>query len=208
MKVNEMLERYRKLPLGNICDANGKKGCMNASVHPLNAECVVAGLAYTVKGEAGDNLAIHRAIYKAPAESVLVVDIDGYCGAGHFGEIMATACQVQKIAGLVIDGSVRDADDIQSLKFPVFACGLNANGTKKDYLGELNVPIRCGGVLVQPGDVVIGTCDGVAIIPRAAAEEVLLRAEAIAEKEDRVVQQLREGKTTLDIYRFPILEKL
>ena len=207
MTTHEMLERYRKLPLGNICDANGKKGCMNASLHPLNAHCAVAGFAYPVKGEPGDNLAIHRAIYEAPAESVLVIDTDGYCGAGHFGEIMATACQVRKIAGLVIDGSVRDADDIQALEFPVFARGLNANGTAKEFLGELNVPIRCGGVMVQPGDVVVGTCDGVAVIPREKAEEVLLKAESIAEKEDRVVQELRAGKTTLEIYRFAKLEE-
>lgn len=207
MTNREMLERYQKLPLGNICDANGKTGCMTSSLRPLNAQCKVAGFAYPVKGKPGDNLAIHRAIYDAPAESVLVIDTDGYCGAGHFGEIMATACQERTIAGLVIDGSVRDADDIQALKFPVFARGLNANGTGKDFLGELNVPIRCGGVAVQPGDVVVGTCDGVAVIPRENAQEVLLKAEAIAFKEDRVVQELREGKTTLEIYRFAKLEE-
>lgn len=205
--MDSLLERYKKLPLGNICDANGKIGCMSLSLKPVVPRIVMAGYAYPVKGHPGDNLAIHRAIYQATENSVLVVDVRGCRDAGHFGEIMATACLERGIAGLVINGTVRDAADLQKLGFPIFSLGFHSNGTIKESLGEINVPVLCGGVVVYPGDLVVGTQDGVAVIPRQKAEAVLERAEAIAEKEQRVVEQLRNGKSTLDIYGFSSLIK-
>ena len=122
--MSDTMERFKRLPLGNICDANGRRGSMDQGIRPLDPNLHMAGRAYTVRCHPGDNLAIHKAIQEAPDGSVLVIDAGGYTGGGHIGEIMCFACMQRGIRGLVIDGSCRDADDICELGFPVFSRGL------------------------------------------------------------------------------------
>jgi len=196
------IARFLKLPGGNICDSNGKGGNMDPQIKPIDPKSRMAGRAFTARCHPGDNLAIHRAIVEAPEGSVLVVDAHGYCGAGHFGEIMALACKAKNLAGLVIDGSCRDADDIEEVGFPVFCRALNPGGTVKETLGQLNVPIACGGLIVNPGDIVFGDRDGVVVVPQDKAEEVLTKAEALAAKEVAVKAMIQQGKTTIEIYDF------
>ena len=148
--MENVMERYKRLPLGNICDANGKRGSMDQGIRPLDPALHMAGRAYTVRCHPGDNLAIHKAIREAPDGSVLVIDAGGYTGGGHIGEIMCFACMQRGIRGLVIDGTCRDADDICALKFPVFSRGLCPNGTVKETVGQTEIPILCGGVQVRP----------------------------------------------------------
>lgn len=200
--MRQIEDAYKKLPLGNICDANGKYGSMDMGIKPIDVTCKIAGPAYTVKGHPGDNVAIHKAILEAPAGSVLVVDVAGYCKGGHFGEIMAFACMQRKIIGLVIDGTVRDANDIQGMGFPVFCRGLCPNGTHKDVIGSTHCTIICGGVAVSDGDMVIGDRDGVVVVAKDRIEQVLQDAKAIATKEVHVLEMLSEGKTTAEIYKF------
>jgi 4-hydroxy-4-methyl-2-oxoglutarate aldolase len=196
------LERFAKLPTGNISDANSKTGNMDPHIKPIDPKSKLVGPAYTVRCHPADNLSIHKAMLEAPAGSVLVVDLNSYCGAGHFGEIMALGCQVKGIAGLVIDGSVRDAEEIEEMKFPVFCCALNPGGTVKETAKETNIPIHCGNMLVKPGDIIIGDRDGVVVVPSEKAVEVLEHAEAIAAKEIKVKELLRQGQTTAEIYGF------
>lgn len=205
--MDEILERYNKLPLGNICDANDKVGAMDFCIRPIDPKRRMAGYAYTVKGRPGDNVSIHAAMLEAPVDSVLVVDMDGYCGGGHFGEIMATACLVHGIRGLVIDGSVRDSQDIENVGFPVFARGICPNGTTKYDTGKRGCRVVVGGVEVESGDLVVGSRDGVVVIKKANIKSVLEKAEAIAKKENGILIKLKQGVTTADIYRFPSLEK-
>ncbi len=200
--MNELMERFKKLPLGNICDANNKGGSMDAAIKPVDAACKMAGPAYTVRCHPGDNLAIHKAITEAPAGSVLVVDAAGYPGAGHIGEIMCFACMQKGIEGIVLDGTCRDADDIEELGFPVFSRGFNPAGTIKEWVGETGTPVICGGIRVKTGDIVVGCRDGVAVVEAEKAHEVLERAEAIAAKEVRVLKELEAGKSTAEIYNF------
>lgn len=202
MVLNDLLDRFSKLPTGNICDANNKEGNMDPAIKPIDPSSKMAGTAFTVKCHPGDNLAIHRGILEAPAGAVLVVDVRGYCGAGHFGEIMAQACKEKGIAGLVIDGSCRDAQDIQELGFPVFCRGLNPGGTVKETVGFTNVVIECGGRIVRPDDIIVGDRDGVAIVAAEKAVQVLAAAEAIFEKEIYVKELLKQGKSTVEIYGF------
>jgi 4-hydroxy-4-methyl-2-oxoglutarate aldolase len=115
---------------------------------------------------------------------------------------MALACKVKGIAGLVIDGSCRDSDYIDEMGFPVFCRALNPGGTVKETLGQLNIPITCGGLAVNPGDIVFGDRDGVIVVPQEKAEEVLVKAEALAAKEVQVKAMLEQGKTTIEIYQF------
>lgn len=205
--MDTVLERFAALPLGNICDANGKQGAMDAGIRPVHPHCRLVGYAYTVKGRPGDNVSIHQAMLEAPADSVLVVDMNGFCGGGHFGEIMATACQVHGIRGLVIDGSVRDAEDLEKVGFPVFARGVCPNGTTKYDIGQRGEPVICGGVKVETGDIIVGGRDGVAVVPGNKAKKVLASAETIAEKEKAILVRLQAGATTADIYGFPALKK-
>lgn len=198
----EIVERYKKLPLGNICDANGKSGSMDYGIKPLDNKCKIVGPAFTIKGQPGDNLPIHKGMLEAPADSVLVVDAGGYCRGGHFGEIMATACKNKGIIGLVIDGTVRDSADIIDMGFPVFCRGVNPNGTVKETVGKMAEPIICGGMRVETGDMIIGDCDGVVVVARNKIESVLEGAEAIFTKEIKVMQDLALGKTTAEIYGF------
>ena len=200
--MDSIFERYERLPLGNICDANGKRGSMDQGIRPVDPELRMAGWAYTVRCHPGDNLAIHKAIQEAPAGSVLVVDAGGYTKGGHIGEIMCFACMQRGIRGIVLDGSCRDAGDIQNMGFPVFSRGFCPNGTVKETVGETAVPVICGGGLVQNGDLVVGGRDGVAVIAKKEIEAVLERAEAIAQKEVRVLEELKEGRTTAEIYQF------
>ncbi|MEA4847638.1 MAG: 4-carboxy-4-hydroxy-2-oxoadipate aldolase/oxaloacetate decarboxylase [Clostridiaceae bacterium] len=202
MLSHEEIEQFSKLPTGNVCDANNKSGNMDFQIKPIDKNSKLAGPAVTVRCNPGDNLILHQAIYKAEPGSVLVIDSHGYTGAGAMGEIMATACQARGIAGIVIDGTCRDANDIEELGFPFFCRGFNPGGTVKESWGTINETIQCGGVVVNPGDIIVGDVDGVVVVSKDKASEVLSKAKAIAEKETKVKEMLRQGKITLEIYGF------
>lgn len=197
--MENLIERYSKLPTGNVCDSNGRGGNMCAAIKPISRVMKMAGRAFTVKAQPGDNLGLHQALNAAPAGSILVIDVHGFTNAGAFGDIMATACIAKGIAGVVIDGACRDANDIEEMGLPVFCRGLNPGGTVKESLGELNKVIQCGGVVVKPGDIIVGDCDGVVVVSAELAEAVLEKAEAKNEKEKEIRRQLLEGKTTIEL---------
>jgi 4-hydroxy-4-methyl-2-oxoglutarate aldolase len=159
----------------------------------------LAGPAYTVQGAGGDNLALHRAVYAAPAGSVLVVDVNG-AQFGHWGEVLAVAAQARHVAGLVIDGGVRDIEAMRELGFPVFSRNNSVRGTRKLFPGELGVDVEIGGVPVRTGDTVIGDADGIVILPAEIAAAVVQHAVERAGKEQEIIRRLRAGETTLDLY--------
>jgi 4-hydroxy-4-methyl-2-oxoglutarate aldolase len=162
----------------------------------------VAGPAFTVQGVGGDNLALHRAVVAAPAGSVLVVDVQG-AAHGHWGEILAVSAQQRGLAGLVIDGGVRDVAEQAALGFPVFATLVTVVGTAKDYAGRFDVPVRVGGVVVAPGDLVVGDADGVVVVPAVEIERTLGRADARVAAEREALHAIRSGTTTLEYYGLP-----
>lgn len=194
--------QFKQLPTGNVCDANGKVGNMDSGIKPIDPKSKLVGPAVTVRSQPGDNLLLHKAIYEAEPGSVLVIDARGFTGAGPFGDIMVTACQVRGIAGVVIDGACRDAEDIEAKGFPVFARALNPGGTVKESLGPINETIQCGGVMVRAGDIIVGDRDGVVVVPQEKAREVLQAAQAIFDKELKIKEMLHQGKTTLEIFGF------
>ncbi len=199
------IEQFKKLPTGNICDANGKVGNMDAGIKPIDPQSKLVGPAVTVRAQPGDNLILHKAIYEAVPGSVLVIDAHGYTNAGAVGDIMVTACMARGIAGIVFDGAGRDANDIQETGFPFFVRALNPGGTVKESLGPINGPIQCGGVGVRPHDIIVGDRDGVVVIAQEKVREVLTKAQAIFDRETEVRKLLRQGKTTLEIYGFDVL---
>jgi 4-hydroxy-4-methyl-2-oxoglutarate aldolase len=168
-------------------------------LRPIAPGMRLAGPARTVRCRPGDNLALHLAIAAAQAGDVLVVDYDGSTESGPFGEIMALACQRRGIVGLVIDGAVRDSEQIAAMGFAVFARGLNIRGTTKHDRGALNVTLDLGGVPVSPGDMVVADSDAVVVLPADTADAALSAGEARVAAEARMMERLRAGETTLSI---------
>jgi len=159
----------------------------------------LAAQAYPVSCVPGDNLAVHVAVTRAPRGSALVVDVGEERERGFWGEVLTVAAKARELAGLVIDGGVRDTDALAQHRFPVFASGVVLRGASKKGPGSAGMPARVGEVRVQRGDWVVGDADGVAIVPFAALERVLTAARARAAREQQLFAELRAGRTTVDL---------
>ncbi len=185
-----------------IHEAAGKIGALPAAIKPLDPAIRVCGPAFTVKGAPGDNLWLHYALAEAKPGDVLVADMGGLYEAGYWGEVMTVSAQARGIAGLVINGCVRDGREMIELGFPVFARGTCMRGTEKDpnYNGALAQPLPMGDVLIEPGDLVIGDGDGVVVIPRAQVAEAIEASHAREAREAEMMDVLRTGKTSVEIY--------
>lgn len=193
-----------KLPTGNVADSvdGNKNAVMESAIKPIDPKSKMIGRAVTVECAPGDNLALHQGIEAAGAGDVLVFDCKGYTEAGHFGDMMATACKVKGIAGVVIDGSCRDSQDILELGLPVFVKTFNPSGTVKVELARINVPVKCGSAEVRPGDIIFGDCDGVVVVPQDEEDEVFQKALAKFDKEIEIKEKLLSGMSTMEVYGF------
>jgi len=195
----EIVEGYRELATGNICDAMGRYGSMSASIRPILNQCKMVGPALTVKIYPADNLMLHKATEVAKPGDVIVVDAGGYPDMAILGDLLCLVCKTKGIEGIVLDGGVRDIEGIRELGFPVFAKGVIPVGPLKDSPGSINTPIHCGGAHVAPGDLIVGDMDGVAVIPKARIQEVLEKGRAIVEKEEKMRERIRKGEIIYDI---------
>lgn len=198
-----LIEALGGLPTGNLCNAHPGVKAMHAAIKPLFPGAKLAGPARTAITAPGQNAAIHRALVNAKPGDVLVVDGGGSRLYGPFGDILATACQLKGITGLVIDSSVRDLAEIRDLGFAVFCLGTNPSATQKTDLGEIDVPVVCAGVRVSPGDYVVGDEDGVVVIPQDIAQKVAEAATAVARREADIRAALAKGKSTCEIFDIP-----
>ena len=195
-----LIERAACFSSATLHEAMGKRGSLSYGIKPIIPEMRVCGPAVTVSSPPMDNLIIHKAIVAAQSGDILVVEVGGVYEAGYWGEIMTHAAQQRGIAGLVIDGCVRDGTLIERMAFPVFARGLSIRGTKKEGLGGINHPLTFGEIIVNPGDLIVGDGDGVVVVPREEIAQVLREAQKRDEKEAEVKRELTAGKTTLAIY--------
>lgn len=180
-------------------EAMGRRGTLSPHIRPLSPDTKLIGRAFTVKAHPGDNLALHVAISLARPGDVLIVTMDGFLEAGAWGEITTVAAQMRKIAGLVIDGAVRDGRAIAALGFPVFSGGICSKGTTKRMKGLLNEPIIIAGVTVSRGDYVVGDSDGVTVIPAGEIRATIAAAHAIRRREAEIIRGLKRGELTLDL---------
>jgi 4-hydroxy-4-methyl-2-oxoglutarate aldolase len=159
----------------------------------------VSAPAFPVTCSTADNLAIHVAVAEAPAGSVLVVNVGHEQARGYWGEVLTTGAESRGIAGLVIDGGVRDADALEAHGFPVFSTMIALRGATKQEPGWIGAPSMVGDVEVAAGDWIVGDADGVTVVPQAHLDDVLAAGRARAEKEDRYFAELRAGRTTLQL---------
>ena len=207
--ANDVLEQLAALGTATVHEAQGQTGAMISTIKPIDPSRRLAGPALTVDARPSDNLMIHHAITKARPGDVLVVDAKGFLEGGAWGDILTLAAQQAGIAGLVIDGSVRDAEAIVEMGFPVFCRGLSIKGTNKEQPGQVNEPIICGGISVNPGDLILGDRDGVVAVSPGRAKDVLAAAEAREAKEEKIRTELKAGKTTVEILGLePTLNRL
>jgi len=170
------------------------RSCGSVGLQPYHAPAPMAGTAVTVKTRGGDNLAILRAYDFCRPGNVMVVDAGGDVTNALVGSIMTFAAARQGLAGMVLDGAIRDVAEIRQRTFPVYARGVNHRGPYKDGPGEINVPVTVGGMVVNPGDIIVGDQDGlVAFAPHLAAT-VIEKALAQAEKEEATMQAIRDGR--------------
>lgn len=197
-----LVEEYKKLSSATIYEASGAKGALSSRMKPISADMVVCGPAVTVKVKPRDNLLLHKAIYVAQPGDVLVADAEGFAEAGAWGEIMAVAAQARGIAGFVFNGAVRDTQAMSDMGFPVFSCAVSIKTTEKISLGWINHPLIMDNVEIHPGDLIFGDRDGVVVVSREEADDVLQKSVAREEKEKKIKERLSKGESTLDIYGF------
>lgn len=159
----ELVERFRGIPVANIADNMGRIYCVDAAIKPMN-RAKLLGRAFTVKAPMGDNLMFHRALDLAQPGDVLVIDGAGGMERSLCGEIMMRYAMSRGLGGFLIDGCIRDLEEARELDFPIFARGVTPQGPYKYGPGEINVPVSIGGIAVLPGDIVVGDEDGVVVI--------------------------------------------
>ncbi len=192
----QIVEAFRVLPVANVSDCMSRMVAGGASLRPYHAEGVLAGPAFTVKTRPGDNLMIHKALTLAEPGDVIVVDAGGDVTNALIGELMVATAVKRGIAGFVMNGAIRDVDAIGSGTFPVYAAGVTHRGPYKDGPGEINVPISLNGMVIEPGDLVLGDADGLLCVP---FDEVQALLEATRRKQDAEQVTIREiAEGTLD----------
>ncbi len=198
----ELINQYKELSSATVHEASGGKGALSSRIKPVSPEMKVCGPVLTVKVRPCDNLILHKAIYVAQKGDIIVADAEGYMEAGAWGEIMVVAAQNRSIGGFVFNGTVRDSQAISNLGFPTFSCGLSIKGTEKISLGWINHPLNIDNITIHPGDLILGDRDGLVVIKREEAREVLQKSLAREEKEKEIKERLKRGESTLDIYGF------
>jgi regulator of RNase E activity RraA len=190
----ETIARFRELPVANISDSMSRMFAGGPRLRPVHASGVLAGPAFTVKTRPGDNLMVHKALDIAEPGDVIVVDAGGDLTNSLIGEIMTFYAQQRGVAGMVIHGAIRDYDVLHAGTFPVFAAGVTHRGPYKDGPGEINVTIAIDGMVIEPGDLIVGDGDGVVCVPFALTAEVLKATTAKHEAETRQLANIKAGK--------------
>lgn len=185
---------YAGLPAANISDVMARMSASGPRLRPMHGGGPMAGPAFTVKTRPGDNLMVHKALDIADPGDVIVVDAGGDLTTAIIGEIMATHAELRGIAGIVINGAIRDSAVLRAGKFPVYAAGVTHRGPYKDGPGEINVPIALDGMVIEPGDLVYGDADGIVCVPFDHVETICREAKAKQASEEKTLATMRAGK--------------
>jgi RraA family protein len=190
----DTVAKFRELPVANISDSMSRMTAAGAKLRPIHAGGVLAGPAFTVKTRPGDNLMVHKALDIAEPGDIVVVDGGGDLTNSLIGEMMTAHAQQRGIAGIVIYGAIRDYDALHAGSYPIFAAGVTHRGPYKDGPGEINVPIAIDGMVIEPGDLVVGDGDGLVCVPYEQTAEVLKATEAKHVAELKQIEAIRAGK--------------
>jgi 4-hydroxy-4-methyl-2-oxoglutarate aldolase len=194
-----ILDRYAGIGVATVHEAQNRTGLLAPRVRPIFDGAHIAGSAVTVSVAPGDNSTIHVAVEECRPGDVLVVSPFAPSDAGYIGELIAIALQARGVRGVIIDAGCRDVQILRTIRFPVWASAINAFGTVKETLGDVNRPLVCAGQLINPGDVVVADDDGVVVVPRLEASAVLEVSIARDDREAAVRQRYAAGELSLDV---------
>lgn len=200
LRINELMNRpapglldaFKDLPVANIGDSVNRTFCMDASIRPYNNHSLL-GPAFTVKVRPGDNLMLHKALDMAAPGDIIIVDGQGDMSNALIGELMVLWAIKRGLGGIVIDGAIRDVTRLKTVSIPVYAAGVTPAGPYKEGPGEINFPVVCGGVVVNPGDIVVGDADGIVVISPRDAPGVLEKASAKSRDEQQTLIDIENG---------------
>lgn len=190
----QLVQAFKDLPVANISDCMSRMTAGGAQLRPMHKSGHLAGPALTVKTRPGDNLMIHKALTMAQPGDVIVVDAAGDLTNSLFGEIMVATAVKLGVAGVVLNGAVRDSEEIGQGTFPLYAAGVTHRGPYKDGPGEINVPVSIDGMVIHPGDLIVGDADGLLCVPYVDAEDILAATHRKIEAEKKMLADIAAGR--------------
>lgn len=204
-----IIEAFKDLDVATVYEASGRKGFIDNAIKPAAKKNRICGPAYTVQCAPGDNLMLHKALQRAQSGAVIVAAVGGAYNFGYWGGLMATAAVARGLAGLAIDGCIRDSEEIEKMGFSVFCRGFAIRGTAKSTMGLINYPINFGGQTIFPGDLILGDEDGMVVVRAQECMSVLEKTKARVAFEEEKAKQLASGVSSVDLNKLgPVFEQL
>ena len=191
---DRLVQLLKTFPVANIDDCMNRTAAVDHDIRPMNSAKLL-GPAFTVKVPQGDNLMFHKAMDMAKPGDVIVIDAGGMRNRAIFGELMINYCKLRGLAGVIVDGAIRDYDTISQMDFPVYARGVNPNGPYKNGPGEIGTTITFGGQIVRPGDIIVGDADGIIVVRPEDAEDLAKQVDAVFAKEADIMSTMDKDGT-------------